>query len=734
MPTLTIDIKNCYGIKELKYDFYFDIDKNISDKVKTYSIYAPNGSMKSSLARTLLAVQNNVKNEPSDRMYPERITECKVNLDGKPIPPEILYVVEPFSEAQINEIPSGVSRLVANESLRKEYLQYEKELNFAKDDVIKALQKLSRSTDSENEIKNTFSGGTVVSIYDIFVNIAAALDQYAYKLYDFRYNDVFDKSGKVKGFVGANQSLISEYAKNYEKLMDQSTFFNKTEAFGTYNAAKLHDQVKRNEFFNAGHGFKIKDLEKEINSQEEFQDLINLEIDKILSDEKSIEIFNKIDKALQANEELRKFHAVVSTDQSIAAMLIDFEDFKKEVWYGYFSEISEKLKEVVLLYKKLKPKIDKVLLLAAGEQKLWAQSVKEFNKRFINLPFKVSINNQKDVILSTHTPIFDFDFDDSLGDGAKTIKSKDLLTVLSRGEARALYLLNVIFDIKARIADKKDTIIVFDDVVDSFDYKNKYAIIQYIKDIANVENIHVLILTHNFDFFRTINSRGIVGYNQCLMAQKTGGVVKLDKMNDFKNPFNEWRKHLSVDHSKLVASIPFVRNIVEYTGSTTSSDYMELTSMLHMKKNSGSIKVSDLNNILSNNFSVITLPSNTSIPVIDLILQQADLCVMKTDLSLCEKITLSIGSRIRAEKYMASKLKSTTIDILDTQSNQTANMITEFIAENPSTSENILNLLDDIMLKTPENIHVNAFMYEPIIDLGSDELIDLYKETQSVLV
>ena len=46
-----------------------------------------------------------------------------------------------------------------------------------------------------------------------------------------------------------------------------------------------------------------------------------------------------------------------------------------------------------------------------------------------------------------------------------------------------------------------------------FDYKNKYAIIEYINDIASFINtsgkktFRILILTHNFDFYRTLASR-----------------------------------------------------------------------------------------------------------------------------------------------------------------------------------------------------------------------------------
>ena len=34
---------------------------------------------------------------------------------------------------------------------------------------------------------------------------------------------------------------------------------------------------------------------------------------------------------------------------------------------------------------------------------------------------------------------------------------------------------------------------------------------------------------------------------------------------------------------------------------------------------------------------------------------------------------------------------------------------------------------------TPSNIHLNSFMYEPIIDMSDNELIDLYKEMREFM-
>ena len=62
--------------------------------------------------------------------------------------------------------------------------------------------------------------------------------------------------------------------------------------------------------------------------------------------------------------------------------------------------------------------------------------------------------------------------------------------------------------------------IIFDDVADSFDYKNKFAIIEYIRDLHLSNDFRLIILTHNFDFYRTIASRIALPHNVVYMATK----------------------------------------------------------------------------------------------------------------------------------------------------------------------------------------------------------------------
>ena len=69
MDRVKLDLKHCYGIKELKKEF--DLTK-----ARACAIYAANGVMKSSLAHTFQDAANSVDSE--DRVFPGRPTSRKI--------------------------------------------------------------------------------------------------------------------------------------------------------------------------------------------------------------------------------------------------------------------------------------------------------------------------------------------------------------------------------------------------------------------------------------------------------------------------------------------------------------------------------------------------------------------------------------------------------------------------------------------------------------------------------
>ena len=67
------------------------------------------------------------------------------------------------------------------------------------------------------------------------------------------------------------------------------------------------------------------------------------------------------------------------------------------------------------------------------------------------------------------------------------------------------------------------------------------------------------------------------------------------------------------------------------------------------------------------------------------------------------------------------------------KSNQTSALIKKF-EESCAPTNDIQLLIKEINLITPENIHLNSFMFEPLIDMSVWRLKKLYQDTKTQLV
>ncbi len=721
MKKVSIKLECCYGIKKL--------EKELDFGSRTFAIYAPNGSMKTSLAKTFTDLMNG--NETKDLVYPERTTVREIkDENGQDLKPEDILVVEPYNESFLSD---KEATLVVEKQLREEYEKIYNDVEKEKESFIKKLKSVSQSSDCEEEILATFSESEKDTIYDILERLAPSINDKNTQ-YSFRYNDIFDKKGNVKKFLDKHSKSLDEYVKQYESLISQSGFFKKSaNTFGTYEAKELLGSVADNSFFDAGHSINLSD-NTTIKSASDFETLLEAEIKKIFSDESLKKTFDAIDKAIGSNLELRAFKKVIESDNSLLVQLQDYDQFKKSVWLGYFSKMETEVKTLLEFYASKKAELVEIVKKAGDTATEWELAAEEFNGRFTSLPFKIVIKNKEDVILKTKAPVSEFVFTDT---DTKKLNREELLRVLSQGERRALYILNIIFEIRARKNAGQKTLLIIDDIADSFDYKNKYAIVEYLKDIAEDDNFFQIILTHNFDFFRTIESRHVVSYGQCLISIKSDVGIDLEKADYVRNPFiNNWKNNLT-DNKKLIASIPFIRNIIEYTQGDDNADYLLLTSVLHQKSNSGSITVNDFKLIFEKNIKNVTFPTtiDTTKNISDAIFEAADECLTAAHgINLEHKIVMSIAIRLKAEQFMKSKITDQTfISGLDGVLNQTWNLFKKYEEEFNNEKE-IIAILKKVNLITPENIHVNSFMYEPILDMGDSELRDLYQTVKIRLV
>lgn len=718
MKILTIILENCYGIRKLVTTLDFS-----RAKAKAIAIYAPNGSMKTSLAQTFQDIANGTASK--DRIFPARACTRKVSDEnGDDLPKDRVLVVRPYEET-LGHL-TRTSTLLVNPVLRQEYEKLHTEIDAAKVAFLKAMKEQSGSKrDLEKEISLAFTA-TDDNFYRALKRIR---DEVASRpdapLKDVPYDLIFDE--KVQGFLDTQdfKTAIEAFIKKYNDLLAASTYFKKG-VFNYYNAAQIARQLADNGFFAARHSVNLNAGEKkEITTQKELEDLIASEREAISNDTDLRKKFAEIEKLIQRNVTLRGFEAYLLDHEELLPKLANMDVFRQEVWKAYIETRFELYRTLLDKYEAAEARRKEIQEQADKERTQWEEVIDIFNSRFV-VPFKLQAANKVDVILGQQEMLsLEFIFSD--GAEQAPVDRAALLQALSTGEKKALYVLNILFEIEVRKKAAVDTLIVVDDIADSFDYKNKYAIIQYLMDISDSPHFRQIILTHNFDFYRTVESR-FVGYSNCLMACKTATGVALEKASGIKNVFmNDWKGAFYAEPMKKIASISFIRNLIEYTRGDADPDFVKLTSLLHWKADSHQITVFDLDAIFNRVFSMTGSSPGGSRPVVDLITDEAGKCLMAADgINFANKVVLAIATRLAGEKFMVTKINDPgSVDGI--KANQTPQLLKKFQELFPADLAS-RSILQRVVLMTPENIHLNSFMYEPILDMSDVHLRNLYRD------
>ncbi len=725
METIKIDLENCFGIGKLNHVFDFSTHNSNS-----FMIYAPNGTMKTSFAKTLdLISKNEPNNMPCDKVHTNKIPKYEIHSDGVAIKPENILVIN--AEDNSFDASHRISTFLASSDLKKKYDKIYTELEERRKDFIKKLKTVSQSTDCETELIESFANQSKNTFFEVLLDTSKNLKE-SFQKYDFRYNDIFDKKDNVKKFLDKNQKLLNQYVSDYKDLISKSKFFKQSDdnPFGTVQATEILKSIEDNAFFEAGHKFVLEDG-TEITDSTTLKTLIQEEMSKILSDQKLVQAFEKFDKAIGSNSELRIFKKTIEKDNTILVELSDYNGFQKKVWINYLSEIKSDSEVLAKHYEEQKIELEKIILEAKKEINLWEKIIQTFNSRF-HVPFKIILVNQEDILLKEDTANIEFDYIDKNENPVRQNK-ETLLKILSKGEQRAYFILQFLFEIESRKNDIEKHLVILDDVADSFDYKNKFAIIEYIRDLHFSNYFKLIILTHNFDFYRTIASRMSLPRSVVYMATKSDDKeIKLHQ-GQYRN---DLFSYLVSNYNKpqfFISLIAFVRNIIEYTESTECQDYEVLTSSMHKKSDSATLTAQNAFDIFKSRLTKLkgkTIDFGNE-NLFDFIFSTADSIhndANLNEINLENKITLAIGIRLKAETYLISKLPEIDLDII--KSNQTNELYQAYRIKFPASQA--LSILDRVNLMTPENIHLNAFMFEPLIDMSVNHLKDLYEKTKTL--
>lgn len=719
MKKLVVKLENCYGIRELDAEFNFD-------KGGACALYAPNGAMKSSLALTFQDIAQNLSSK--DRIFTSRQTSRKVTDEkGLDLVPEQIFVIQPYDQ-QFGHTEKTSTLLVDN-VLRQEYERLFADISDCKLKFLKAMKEQTKSKrDLESEISLTFANSSdelFRALRRVREEVAEPQDfDFSSEPYDLIFDDKVLEFLKTKDF----RTLLKSYIERYNELLEASTYF-KRGVFTYYNAEQIAQILAKNGFFNAKHSIILNsEVKKEINTVKDLQGLIENEREQITQDPDLRKRYEEIREKIHKNENLRKFQEYLQNNEQILPLLANPEKLKEEIWkscirahFSLYTELLEKYDSVAKRRREIEE--------AASKQRTqWEEVVDIFNERF-SVPFKLVVQNREAVMLGAEgIANLSFEFDD--GHASAPVDRNTLLQALSTGEKKALYVLNILFEVEARKKMSQPTLFVVDDIADSFDYRNKYAIIEYLRDISEETSSRQLILTHNFDFFRTIESR-FVPYSQCKMAFKTSGGIVLAQAKGIKNVFvNDWKEEFFKNKKKKVASIAFIRNMIEFTKGDLNSDYCLLTSLLHWKTDTEQIRVKQLDDIFNRLFGTSEVSADDSRPVFELIFEVANECLTEPEgANLENKVILAIAIRLWAERFMVNEINDSS-KVSAIKSTQTPALVSLFKSKFPGKASE-LKILHRVLLMTPESIHLNSFMYEPILDMSDEHLRKLLSDISS---
>lgn len=737
MDKVMCNLTNCYGIKNLQHEFNFS-------NTNAICVYARNGLMKTSFSKTFKKIQEGKVSEIKDEIFDlDGIAEVKV--DGVDVLPENVFVIKSFESFYES---NSITSLLVDDDIKKRISTVLK----LKDKLLKLLERYSGL-----KISKTSLGKKVYELEpqivkdfhfeeDSFLLNIQSLANFTPELNcsNIKYSDIFDATVLKKIMSQEFQEKIEDFCLASDGIYAEFGFLDK----GNFSLPKLKNLCKTlegdNFFVRNNHLYLEGGIE--INTPIELKSKISEIEEKI----KAVPVFQEIEKMLSDSKGIVLKELLENNPEVVAYLKIDkLDELKRQLWLSYFGSENEKFLELVNEYENLENEISNIDLDATP----WKKALNIFEERF-TVPYKMEISNMKGSIIGESIPRVEFSFE---RDGKIVKMSRgDLenIDVLSQGEKRALYLLNIIFDIEKLKDSGKEVLFIVDDIADSFDYKNKYAIVEYLYEMSTNANFRMLILSHNFDFYRTVSMRLALSREDRLSAEGVGESIVLKQEKYQNQPFVTWKDNMNLIN--VVALIPFVRNMIEYGEDKNvggiagvDKDYLLLTHILHEKQATNIITFDILKNVYGTYLGKNNFKSDVNLTdlVIDKIYAIAD-DITDNDAHLEHKIIMAIAIRHKAEVYMLNKISNYAGQLtwqvkrniitgnvtdymvyLEKTGNQTREL---FNAYKQFGCQEHIKILEEVNIMTPENIHLNSFMYEPILDMDINELLNLYQKVKNM--
>lgn len=716
--------KNIYGIKDL-----VNLDKISKDTI----IYAPNGVMKTSFADGLQSI---TENKPIVDVFENNIPEFEIIQNSKIFSEtsndgsfQCIVFSGKYLKSNIFSNPSMAS-MAMSASLKEAYQKEISELESIKDELDRICS-INIKNGKKKAPNSWLSLTSIVGADNVDTFIGNLLDinkndSSPYK--DLPFNAVCNE--KVTSLY-KNSDFVDKlklYREVVEKKMSEDIF---NSGFTYSGLVELRDTIDHVHYFEAHH--KIVIGNEIIERIDQLNDFLEGQKHILFSSDEVKTAYSEVNDMLNSNASTRAYSKLLMSNFDLLAKDENIIEKQKYVIRSKTIGLEDSLLDLKKRYQKTTLNLMAILDRAKTEESLWKSVRDIFNFRF-------SLNRTDLEI--TYVEENGFPVPRIIQMDKKTRKplNENMIARFSEGEKRALYILNLIFEIESKKLQWHDGILlILDDIADSFDYQNKYAICKYIQELYSNQIFHVITLTHNFDFYRCcsfflskLNIAGCFAQRQRRKIKLINGIPKEYLSLSFAQ---SWKGRLSGPNNSSFENIttffsllPILRNEIEIEESISSDNYAKICNLLHRRREVHTENLSSFKEIfdarITENLDLVYY----SITYNELI----KICFNKLlnstveDSKLSSKMASAVLLRIFYEEFILLKSKNEKI-VLDEKANEKIDKIYAKLKEDGKLSKDEILHCEFASIICNPYVHVNAFMYEQLIDNPADKIIEFMK-------
>lgn len=696
-------VENAFGIKSLHL--------NLENDKKMYQelIYSKNGSFKTSFSNTLYNLSNGTLENVFDRLTDEKaILDISILENGKEIKNfDNRFVV--FSREiyeQHSKLLSDYSSELETLTIDKKNSEYIKELLTEETIEIKLqVDNYLKGTGLNFEILlNMFSNLEDGYLDRIIQLLNTIINHEAQDISEINIKKIYQKAYDI---VDQNefQSKISNYIQVLENKINAQLF---DKNFNENNCLQFINNVDKAKYLSEtkSRGLFLKD--KVYYDIDEVKKIFEEEIKKISKDPEIIEQSKEITKLMGTAKESEFLKESIQKNPLLVKQL---SAGRKNILLSYLKSSSIDYNYWLEVVKKAKKELNNVLKIAQDKQTNFERAIEIYKNRFHPI-FDIKIVNKAESMLGIKTPTITFYHNRYC---EIPVSETKLSQILSSGEKTTLNILK--FIVEYENCKKYHPFIILDDIVETFDYSNRYAFMEYINDLVNLE-VPTIVMTHNFEFYRTVSKR-IPKLRKSVASANSNGIVDIRTNNRINKNMENILKCSNV--YDFFCAIPYLREIK----TILLDDTKTLDSCLHYKENTSKLQIKDILLHFPRN-AIKNLKIDGSDIYIEKLFEISDNLSGFDDFDIVKKTILSLSCRLLIER----KIIANNFNLLsDINTNQTAQLLDLY---GEKLFPDVKKYLEAVQLSTPEFIHANAFMYEPLIDINGKYLLELYNEIKKI--